>query len=71
MLAIVGSAIQVAMPIIPVSYTHLVYDKTGGYDFKGLRVVEMGRVKKFKPGKIEKSEGMEATVCLLYTSRCV
>ena len=44
-----------------------VYDKTGGYDFKGLRVVEMGRVKKFKPGKIEKSEGMEATVTLELT----
>ena len=43
------------------------YDKTGGYDFKGLRVVEMGRVKKFKPGKIEKSEGMEATVTLELT----
>ena len=44
-----------------------VYDKSGGYDFKGLRVVEMGRVKKFKPGKIEKSEGMEATVTLELT----
>lgn len=44
-----------------------VYDKTGGYDFKGLRVVEMGRVKKFKPGKIEKGESMEATVTLELT----
>ncbi len=44
-----------------------VYDKTGGYAFKGLRVVEMGRVKKFNPGKIEKGESMEATVTLELT----
>ena len=44
-----------------------VYDKTGGYNFKGLRVVEMGRVKKFNPGKIEKGEAMEATVTLELT----
>lgn len=44
-----------------------VYDKSGGYDFKGLRVVEMARVKKFKPGKIEKSEGMEAEVTVEVT----
>ena len=44
-----------------------VYDKTGGYAFKGLRVVEMGRVKKFNPGKIEKAESMEATVTIELT----
>lgn len=44
-----------------------VYDKTGGYAFKGLRVVEMGRVKKFNPGKIEKGESMEATVTIELT----
>ena len=44
-----------------------VYDKTGGYNFKGLRVVEMGRVKRFNPGKIEKGEAMEATVTLELT----
>jgi hypothetical protein len=44
-----------------------VYDKTGGYAFKGLRVVEKGRVKKFKPGKLEKGESMEATVTLELT----
>ena len=44
-----------------------IYDKTGGYAFKGLRVVEMGRVKKFNPGKIEKGEAMEATVTLELT----
>ena len=44
-----------------------VYDKTGGYHFKGLRVVEMGRVKTFNPGKIEKGEAMEATIKLELT----
>ena len=44
-----------------------VYDKTGGYAFKGLRVVEMGRVKKFKPGKVEKGETMEATITIELT----
>ncbi len=44
-----------------------VYDKTGGYAFKGLRVVEMGRVKKFKPGKIEKGETMEASITIELT----
>lgn len=44
-----------------------IYDKTGGYAFKGLRVVEMGRVKKFKPGKIEKAESMEATITIELT----
>lgn len=44
-----------------------VYDKTGGYAFKGLRVVEMGRVKSFEPGKVEKGEAMEAKVILELT----
>ena len=44
-----------------------VYDKTGGYAFKGLRIVEQGRVKKFKPGKLKRAEGMEATVTLELT----
>ncbi|MBE6014716.1 MAG: phage tail protein [Lachnospiraceae bacterium] len=44
-----------------------VYDKTGGYAFKGLRVVEMGRVKKFKPGKVEKGETMEASITIELT----
>lgn len=41
-----------------------VYDKTGGYNFKGLRVVEIGRVKSFNPGKVEKGEAMEATITM-------
>lgn len=44
-----------------------VYDKTGGYAFKGLRIVEMGRVKKVNPGKIEKGEAMGTTVILELT----
>lgn len=44
-----------------------VYDKSGGYAFKGLRVVEKGRVKSFKPGKIEKSETMDAEITLELT----
>ena len=66
-----SSAVDMLNPLTVVNLTfraaQQVYDKTGGYDFKGLRVVEMGRVKKFKPGKIEKSEGMEATVTLELT----
>lgn len=66
-----SSATDLMNPLNTVNLTlraaQQVYDKTGGYDFKGLRVVEMGRVKKFKPGKIEKSEGMEATVTLELT----
>lgn len=57
-----SSAVDMLNPLTVVNMTfraaQQVYDKTGGYDFKGLRVVEMGRVKKFKPGKIEKSEGI-------------
>ena len=66
-----SSATDMLSPLSNVNLTfraaQQVYDKTGGYDFKGLRVVEMGRVKKFKPGKIEKGESMEATVTLELT----
>ena len=55
-----SSAMDVLSPLSAVNLTlraaQQVYDKTGGYDFKGLRVVEMGRVKSFKPGKVEKGE---------------
>lgn len=47
-----SSAVDMLNPLTVVNLTfraaQQVYDKTGGYDFKGLRVVEMGRVKKFK-----------------------
>jgi hypothetical protein len=66
-----SSATDVMNPLTVVNLTfraaQQVYDKTGGYAFKGLRIVEMGRVKKFKPGKIEKGEAMEATVTLELT----
>lgn len=66
-----SSAADMLSPLSVVNLTfraaQQVYDKTGGYNFKGLRVVEMGRVKKFKPGEIKKGEGMEATVTLELT----
>ncbi len=66
-----SSAIDMMSPLSEVNITiraaQQVYDKTGGYVFKGLRVVERGRVKKFVPGKIEKTSGMEAKVVLEVT----
>lgn len=66
-----SSAINMLNPLTAVNITfraaQQVYDKSGGYVFKGLRVVEQGRVKKFKPGKIKRAEGMEATVTLELT----
>lgn len=44
-----------------------VYNKTGGYAFKGLRVVETARVKEFNPGTIKKGESMGAKVKLELT----
>ena len=66
-----SSAMDMLSPLSVVNLTlraaQQVYDKTGGYAFKGLRVVEMGRVKTFNPGKVEKGEGMEAKVTLELT----
>lgn len=66
-----SSAMDMLSPLSTVELTiraaMQVYDKTGGYDFKGLRVVERGRVKKFNPGKVEKSEGMDASVVIELT----
>lgn len=66
-----SSAVDMLSPLSTVNLTlraaQQVYDKTGGYAFKGLRVVEMGRVKSFEPGKVEKGEGMEAKVILELT----
>ena len=66
-----SSAMDMLSPTKTVNLTfraaQQVYDKTGGYTFKGLRVVEVGRVKSFKPGKIEKGETMEAEVTLELT----
>lgn len=66
-----SSFVDVLSPLKTVELTiraaQQVYDKNGGYAFKGLRVVERGRVKKFKPGKVEKSEAMEASITLEVT----
>lgn len=66
-----SSAMDALSPLTNVNLTlraaQQVYDKTGGYAFKGLRVVEMGRVKSFEPGKVEKGEAMEAKVILELT----
>lgn len=42
-------------------------DNSLGYSYKGLRIVEVGRVKEFSPGKIKAGEGMEAKVKLELT----
>ena len=66
-----SSAVDMLNPLNAINLTfraaQQVYDKTGGYAFKGLRIVEQGRVKKFKPGKLKRAEGMEATVTLELT----
>ena len=66
-----SSAMDMLSPLSTVNLTlrasQQVYDKQGGYNFKGLRVVEIGRVKKFNPDKVEKGEAMEATVTLELT----
>lgn len=66
-----SDAINMLNPLTAVNLTfraaQQVYDKTGGYVFKGLRIVEQGRVKKFKPGKLKRTEGMEATITMELT----
>lgn len=61
-----SSAVDVLNPMSPVDLTlrgaQQVLSKTGGYAFKGLRVVERGIVKSFTPGEIKKGEGMAAKV---------
>jgi P2 family phage contractile tail tube protein len=42
-------------------------DKSLGYSYKSLRIVEIGRVKEFTPGKMKRSEGMDASVKLEVT----
>jgi len=66
-----SSAAEMLNPLSVVNLTfraaQQIFDKTGGYAFKGLRIVEMGRVKTFNPGNIQKGESMEATVTLELT----
>lgn len=44
------------------------YNKDGGYTFKGLRVVEVGRIKSIKLGKLTKSGAMGTSVVLEVTA---
>ena len=66
-----SSAMDMLSPLKTVELTiraaQQVYDKEGGYTFKGLRVVERGRLKNFKPGKVKKSETMDASITIELT----
>ena len=66
-----SDAINMLNPLEAVNLTfraaQQVYNKTGGYAFKGLRIVEQGRVKKFKPGKLKRAEGMDASITMELT----
>lgn len=66
-----SSAMKMLSPLKTVELTiraaQQVYDKEGGYIFKSLRVVERGRVKEFKPGKVKKAEGMDASISIELT----
>lgn len=66
-----SSAVDMLNPLEPINLTfraaQQIYDKTGGYAFKGLRIVEKGRVKKISLGKIETGESMEAALTLEVT----
>lgn len=44
-----------------------VYDKNGGYVFKGFRAVMSGRTKEFNPGTVKKGEAMGAEVTMELT----
>lgn len=67
-----SSAMDMLSPLSVVNLTlraaQQVYDKTGrATPSRACSVVEMGRVKTFNPGKVEKGEGMEAKVTLELT----
>ena len=66
-----SDAINMLNPLEAVNLTfraaQQVYDKNGGYAFKGLRIVEQGRVKTFKPGKLKRAEGMDASITMELT----
>ena len=66
-----SSAMDMLSPLKTVELTirapQQVYDRGDGYAFKGLRVVERGRVKNFKPGKVKKAEGMDASISIELT----
>lgn len=66
-----SSAVDLMNPLEAINLTlrgaQQVYDKTGGYVFKGLRVVIGGRVKEFNPGTVKKGDGMDAEVTVELT----
>lgn len=66
-----SSATDLMNPINTVNLTlraaQQVYDKTGGYAFKGLRIVMGGRVKEFNPGTVKKGDTMDAETTLELT----
>lgn len=66
-----SSAIDMMEPLSTVNLTvrvaQQVYDKTGGYAFKGLRTVVGGRVKEFNPGTVKKGDAMNAEVTVELT----
>ncbi|MBQ3076794.1 MAG: phage major tail tube protein [Clostridia bacterium] len=66
-----SSAMEMVSPLSTVDLTfraaQQVYDKNGGYTFKGLRIVERGRVKSVQLGKIEKGATMDTVVKLEVT----
>ena len=66
-----SSATDLMNPINTVNLTlraaQQVYDKTGGYAFKGLRIVMGGRAKEFDPGTVKKGGAMDAETALELT----
>lgn len=66
-----SSATDLMNPLNTVNLTlraaQQVYDKTGGYAFKGLRIVMGGRVKVFNPGTVKKGDAMDAETTLELT----
>lgn len=66
-----SSAVDMLNPLTVVNLTfraaQQVYDKTGGYAFKGLRIVMGGRVKEFNPGTVKKGDAMDAETTLELT----
>ena len=61
-----SSATDLMNPLNTVNLTlraaQQVYDKTGGYAFKGLRIVMGGRVKEFNPGTVKKGDVVKAVI---------
>ena len=66
-----SSATDLMNPLNTVNLTlraaQQVYDKTGGYAFKGLRIVMGGRVKEFNPGTGKKGDALDAETTLELT----